>query len=214
MANNFWTERHLQPRRRPCTVDRSAGPQTQFVLTPLDTHVERNASELAENKQKWRHPLDTLQRKPPTGFLARVFLIFLALAVGARAQQNSPQPLTVERIYSSPSLSGSLTQGIEWAPDSKRISYLDRGPGGSNELWTMDASTGERKVFVKAETLAAVMQPEKGRAVQSTGLGRVEPDQYLWSPDGSSLLFIGSTTLVSLDLQDDSEDSRQRRGRS
>ena len=65
----------------------------------------------------------------------------------------------------------------------------------------MDAATGNRKILVKAETLAAAMQPEKTQAVQSTGLGRVQPENYIWSPQGDSLLFIGSSNLVLLDLK-------------
>jgi dipeptidyl-peptidase-4 len=174
MANRFWAKRQPGPR----SIHQRLGPQAHFVLPRLDTHLRVSIS----------------------AFVPCSLLLLLALAAGVSAQQAAPKPLTVERIYTSPSLSGSLTSGIEWAPDSKRISYLDRGPAGSNELWTMDASTGNRKVLVQAETLAAVMQPEKGRTVQSTGLGRIEPDNYLWSPDGRSLLFIGSTSLVSLDL--------------
>ena len=62
-------------------------------------------------------------------------------------------------------------------------------------------STGERKVLVNAETLKSVMQPEKAKTSQATGLGRVQADNYLWSPDGNSLLFIGSNSLVLLDLK-------------
>jgi len=101
-------------------------------------------------------------------------------------------------------LSGSQTPGIEWSPDSTQISYLERNPpgqAGSSELWTMDAATSTRKVLVKAETLSAAMQPEKTKAVQSTGLGRIEPENYIWSPHGDSLLFIGSSNLVLLDLK-------------
>jgi dipeptidyl-peptidase 4 len=131
-------------------------------------------------------------------------LLAAAAAAVAGAQGGGGNALTVERIYGSPSLSGRLTTGIEWAPDGKRISYLERnpqGPDGSNELWTMDAATGARKVLVRADTLAAVLQPEKTKAVQSTGLGRVEPDHYLWSPHSDALLFIGSAHLVLLDLK-------------
>jgi dipeptidyl-peptidase 4 len=109
--------------------------------------------------------------------------------------------LTVERIYGSPSLSGELTRGIEWAPDGKRFSYYTPSADGTGEaLWTMDASTGERKVLVDATTLRQVLQPEKQAAVQATGLGRVGEKSYLWAPDGGSLLFIGSDSLAVLDL--------------
>jgi dipeptidyl-peptidase-4 len=133
------------------------------------------------------------------------FVLWVALG-GARAwgQRAAGKSLTPERIYSTPSLSGSLTRGIEWAPDGKRISYLESGPErtvGGDGLWTMDASTGERKVLVKAETLAAVMQPEKTQAVQATGLGRVQAENYRWSPGGDALLFVGSSNLVLLNLK-------------
>ena len=36
--------------------------------------------------------------------------------------------------------------------------------------------------------------------MQSTGLGRVEAENYIWAPGGDALLFIGSTRLVLLDL--------------
>src|SRR5581483_5482134 len=109
--------------------------------------------------------------------------------------------LTVQRLYSSPSLSGALTRGVEWSPDSKEISYLQTNAAGAKELWTMDAATGAKKVLVKAETMSAVTQPEKTKAVQATGLGRVEPENYQWAPHGDALLFIGSSNLVLLDLK-------------
>ena len=128
---------------------------------------------------------------------------FSAAPVCAQTAAGAAKALTVERIYSAPSLSGHLTQGIEWAPDSKRISYLTRngdGPDAAAELWTMDASSGERKVLVGAETLAGAMQPEKQQTTQATGLGRVNAENYLWSPDGKAILFAGSSNLVLLDL--------------
>jgi dipeptidyl-peptidase-4 len=134
-------------------------------------------------------------------------LIASIFAVSLFAQSAAGQTgkeLTVDRLFRAPSLGGRLTQGIEWAPDGKRFSYLDRQGYGKDavlQLWTMDAATGERKVLVNAETLKSVMQPEKAKTSQATGLGRVQADNYLWSPDGNSLLFLGSNSLVLLDLK-------------
>jgi dipeptidyl-peptidase-4 len=94
----------------------------------------------------------------------RVFwMLSIGLACGMRAESVRAQAsaaagkeLTVERIYSAPSLSGHLTEGIEWTPDSKRISYIVRkgsGPDAPVELWTMDGATGERKMLVGPDTL-------------------------------------------------------------
>jgi len=118
----------------------------------------------------------------------------------AFARPRPSQKLTVERIYSAPSLSGSLVQGLEWSPDAKRISFLDRGASGV-EMSTIDAATGERRVLVTAQVLAQVMQPQKKGAIQSTGLGRVQAENYRWSPTADSLLFVGGTNLVLLDLK-------------
>jgi dipeptidyl-peptidase-4 len=133
------------------------------------------------------------------------WFLYMALSVWLNAQpalgQEGPaQSLNVQRIYSEPSLSGNLTTGIEGTPDGSRVSYIER-MNGANEIWTINASTGERKVLVKAATLAAVMQPEKTQAVQATGLGRIRPENYLWSPSGDSLLFVGAGNLVLLDLK-------------
>ena len=134
-----------------------------------------------------------------------VAVVALVLASGVAPALAKPHPsksLTVERIYGGPSLSGHLIQGIEWSPDGKRISYLQRD-GSSVEMWTMDAAKGDRKVLVKASVLEEVMQPRKTSAIQSTGLGRVAADNYIWSPSGDALLFIGSSNLMYLDLKND-----------
>jgi dipeptidyl-peptidase-4 len=139
-----------------------------------------------------------------TVFAVSFFAPLLAPAAAAQSPTQAGKELTVDRLFRAPSLGGRPTQGIEWAPDGKRFSYLDRQGYGKDavlQLWTMDAATGERKVLVNAETLKSVMQPEKAKTSQATGLGRVRADNYLWAPDGYSLLFIGSNSLVLLDLK-------------
>src|ERR1700683_5680432 len=131
-------------------------------------------------------------------FIASLFAPLLAPPAAAQMQSGKDRP--AEPPSRPPSRGGRQTQGIEWAPDGKRFSYLDR-QGSEMQLWTMDSATGERKVLVNADTLKSVMQPEKAKPSQATGLGRVQADNYLWSPDGNSLLFIGSNSLVLLDLK-------------
>jgi dipeptidyl-peptidase 4 len=133
------------------------------------------------------------------------FSAFLRVpAASAQAAAASGKAITVERLYTPPSLSGRLTQGIEWAPDGKRLSYLERhgrGKDATAELWTMDGASGERKILVNAETMKSVMQPEKEKAIQATGLGRVQAENYKWSPGSASLLFVGTNSLALLDLK-------------
>jgi dipeptidyl-peptidase-4 len=139
-----------------------------------------------------------------SAFLGLVSTSLFPANAQTQESQVGGKAITVERLYSAPSLQGQLTEGIEWSPDGSRFSYIERkgtGKDSTLELWTMDVSTGERKVLVNAEVLKAVTQPEKAQNIQATGLGRVRADNYQWAPDGNSLLFIGSNTLVMLDLR-------------
>jgi dipeptidyl-peptidase-4 len=152
-------------------------------------------------RETWRAP-----RREPRGIVATalrsVLLVALAAVPGvtiAAPRPGGSKTLTVERIYSAPSLNGYLTEGIEWTPDSKRVSYFGRDRSGV-EMWTTDAATGQSKILVKADVLASATPPEKTEAIQSTGLGRVQAANYIWSPSGNALLLIGGSSLVLLDL--------------
>ena len=131
-------------------------------------------------------------------------LCTLTARAQATAATSGAKELTLERLFSGPYLGGQTTRGIEWAPDGKRFSYIEVKRNGNDavlELWTMDAASGERKVLVSAATLKSVTQPEKAKTTQGTGLARVEADNYQWSPDSGSLLFIGTNSMVLLDLK-------------
>ncbi len=128
---------------------------------------------------------------------------------GVFAQQKAataarPGELTVERIYSQPSLSGRLTRGIAWTPDNKRISYFETKGSGKDakpELWAMDAATGERTLLVSAEKLEGALPAAPGKSTQATGAGRRPPGQYQWAPGGDALLLEGPHALAWFDLK-------------
>jgi len=110
-----------------------------------------------------------------------------AQQAGAGARQNQ---LTVERIYSAPSLSGRPLRDTMWSPDGKLLTYLDENADGP-EIWAVDAANGQRHVLVDARHLRDVLLPAASRG-QQTGLGRVTPPRYLWAPGGQALLFISA----------------------
>ena len=125
-------------------------------------------------------------------------------------QAQAPAPtggvLTVERIYSQPSLSGHLTRGIAWTPDGKKLSFFRDTPPGRvqkarSELWIMDAASGQGQLLLSAEKLETVLPAEAEKTTQATGLGRRAPSQYQWAPDGSAILFQSSTALAWFDLK-------------
>jgi hypothetical protein len=56
-----------------------------------------------------------------------IFSLIAFFASSSMAQQSAVtlgKALTVERIYSQPSLSGRLTRGLAWSPDGKWLSYF------------------------------------------------------------------------------------------
>jgi dipeptidyl-peptidase-4 len=114
--------------------------------------------------------------------------------------------LTVDRIFSQPSLSGRPLQGIAWTPDGKHLTFFrqrvaEKEKKLQQEIWIMDVESGDTKVLVSAEKLATALPPAPAHASQATGLGRRAPSEYQWAPDGNSLLLIGPTALVWFDLK-------------
>jgi dipeptidyl-peptidase 4 len=133
------------------------------------------------------------------GLLACALLVLAApLRVQTAAAQQTGSgggrnQLTVERIYSAPSLSGRPLRDTMWSPDGKLLTYLDEN-AGEPEIWAVEASTGQRHVLVDARHLRDVLLPPASRG-QQTGLGRLTPPRYLWAPGGQALLFISAKEL-------------------
>jgi dipeptidyl-peptidase-4 len=127
-----------------------------------------------------------------------------AAAPAAAAAPASYKALTVDRIYSQPSLSGRLTRGVAWTPDSKQLSFFEsKGAGkeAKTELWVMDVANGQRRLLLSAEKLESLLPAEAERTTQATGLGRHAPAEYQWAPGGGALLFQGPTSLAWFDLK-------------
>src|SRR6266403_571929 len=125
-------------------------------------------------------------------------------ASAAAATAASSKPLTVDRIYSEPSLSGRLTRGIAWTPDSKQISFFESnatGKAGKTELWAVDVASGQRHILLSAEKLESILPADAEQSTQATGLGRHPPAEYQWAPGGGALLFQGPTSLAWFDLK-------------
>ena len=138
-------------------------------------------------------------------FLISLFLLgFCGLPSAAQQPATPGKVLTVDRIYSMPSLSGRLTRGLAWTPDGKQLSYFEtKGAGkeAKTELWVMDAANGECRLLVAADKLESILPADSSKATQATGLGRRAPAEYQWAPGGAAILFQGPTALGWLDLK-------------
>lgn len=127
----------------------------------------------------------------------------LAATAYVCASAQSKQ-LTVERIYSQPSLSGRLTRGLAWTPDGKTLSYFETTGSGRNAktaLWGISAATGEKKEIVTADKLESALPEDKSKPTQATGLGRRAPAEYQWAPSGEAILFVGPNSLSWYDVK-------------
>ena len=138
--------------------------------------------------------------------LVALFAAVLPAALAAQAAQSSAagKTLTVERIWSQPSLNGRLLRGLVWSPDGARLGFFQTsgsGKAAATELWMMDAASGEKKLLVGAEKLSAILPQDSAPATQATGLGRRAPASYQWAPAGDALLFEGPTSLAWFDLK-------------
>ncbi len=110
--------------------------------------------------------------------------------------------LTVERIWGQPSLSGAPTAGLQWSPDGKLLAYTQRGEGrgARTGIWVIEAATGQRRVLLDGEKIAAVVASAEDRASVATGLGRAAPQRFIWAPTGNGLLYVSGGNLYWFDL--------------
>jgi len=133
--------------------------------------------------------------------LTCVFLLTLPYSVTAKQ-------LTVERIYSSPSLSGGSVQNLKISPDGSRATFL-RGKEDDYErldLWEYEIATGETRLLFDSNDLHSgaeeLSDEEKARRERRRlkGSGIVS---YQWSNDGKALLFPLAGDLYYFKIGDD-----------
>lgn len=116
-----------------------------------------------------------------------LFLLFSVPFVQAKK-------LTVERIYSSPSLSGPSMRGLKISPDGARVTFL-KGKESDYErldLWEYHIESGKTRLLFDSDDLQSgkeeLSDEEKARRerMRLKGSGIVS---YQWSKDGKALLF-------------------------
>lgn len=64
-------------------------------------------------------------------------------------------PLTIERLFASPSLSGPAPTGVKYSPDGRRVSFLKarEDDGARYDLWQFDVATGAQSLLVDSKLL-------------------------------------------------------------
>ncbi len=131
----------------------------------------------------------------------KVLCSILLLAAVSLSQEpalhsQTRHPLTVEEIWGQPSPTGVPPQGIQWAPDGGRVTYLSP----DSDLMQVLPTSGETTTLINHAKLSALGSSpldEKDKDHRA----RYGMASYLWAPDSKHILFDsgGQLFLYSLD---------------
>ncbi|TLU61677.1 S9 family peptidase [Thalassotalea litorea] len=124
------------------------------------------------------------------------------------ATKVESQPLTIERIYSAPSLSGEKSKNLQYFPDGTKVSYLKAKQEDQNryDLWQYNIADNEHTLLVDSNSIFSgkeeLSDEEKARRERQRvyGSGIME---YVISPNGDSIVFPinGDLYLYNLEQQ-------------
>lgn len=120
-------------------------------------------------------------------------LLVPAAALAQGAPTAPAKPLTLERVFASPSLTGPVPRALKLSPDGKLVTLL-RGRADDLErydLWAIDPATGSARMLVDSQKFATgaelseaeKMQRERARIASLKGIV-----SYDWAPDGKRIL--------------------------
>lgn len=125
------------------------------------------------------------------------------------AVPNSPSTLTIERLFSSPSLSGEKPRGVKFSPDGQRVTFLKgRADDLSRfDLWAFDVSTGQQSLLVDSRLLEPedvnLSEEEKALRERKRIAGSKGIVSYDWGTSNTILVPLGGDLhLVTLNGDD------------
>jgi dipeptidyl-peptidase 4 len=146
-----------------------------------------------------------------------LFLPVIALALSACAAplaQTSPEetsamveqtPLTIERLYASPSLAGPTPNTLKYSPDGRRVSFLKAREDENDryDLWQFDVATGVQSLLVDSKLLepeeVELSEAEKALRERKRIAGRKGIVAYDWGTADTILVPLGGDLhLVTL----------------
>jgi dipeptidyl-peptidase 4 len=127
--------------------------------------------------------------------LALLTALTLSAQTGTSDKSSTPaKTLSVESIYSPGGYIGRLPNGLRWSPDSKHLTFIQKG-----ELAEIDLTTGKPRTFVSEEKLAD-LQKSNISEKDKDHRARYAMADYIWSPDSTKLLFDSNGQLAIYDV--------------
>jgi len=124
------------------------------------------------------------------------------------------KPLSLERLFASPSLSGPTPIGVKYSPDGSRVTFLKArdDEGDRFDLWQFDVSTGEQSMLVDSKILepedVELSEEEKALRERKRIAGRKGIVSYDWGTADTILVPIGGD-LHLVSLTDTDPEARQ-----
>ncbi len=103
--------------------------------------------------------------------------------------------LTIERIFSSPSLSGVPMRSVMFSPDGTRVTFLQGKSTDKDQydLWQYHIASGSKQMLVDSQVLMPggeqLSDEEKARRERQRIAAFKGIVEYKWSPDNAQLLF-------------------------
>ena len=127
----------------------------------------------------------------------------LLVAVAAPAVAGD---LPLERVFSSPSLSGPTPRQAKLSPDGRFVTLLKNRAEDKEryDLWAIDTATGAERMLVDSQKIGsggAISEEEKMRRERARIAGTKGITDYGWAPDSRLILvpIDGDLYLATLD---------------
>jgi dipeptidyl-peptidase 4 len=130
--------------------------------------------------------------------------LFSSLLFAQSPADAAQKKLTIEAFTALGGLTGRGPENIQWSPDSKTLSFVQRDDAGEHgALYAIDPVSGEKKVLV-SEAKLATLAPDVNKLKnerEKERITRYSVAAYLWSPDSKHLLFdsLGQLWMFNLD---------------
>ena len=124
----------------------------------------------------------------------------------AAASPAFASDIPLERIFSSPALSGPTPREARISPDGHYVTLLKNRPEDKEryDLWAIDTVTGSERMLVDSKKVGsggAISEEEKMRRERARIAGTKGITEYGWAPDSRSILMPidGDLYLATLD---------------
>jgi dipeptidyl-peptidase-4 len=138
--------------------------------------------------------------------LISLIIITISLHAHADASEGESIPLTIERIFSNPALSGSTLREVKLSPAGDRVTFIQGSEDDQDlmDLWEYHIADGQTRLLVAADSVLArdipLSDEEKARRERARISSLRGIVSYQWSADGRFLLFPLGGNIYVLDL--------------